>query len=74
MGIGTLRRYHTDTPTSPELIIECAFWVPARDGNRLFDVDPNSRAEGAMEHPRIARNRVRADAAHPSHIVLPVIS
>jgi hypothetical protein len=39
-----------------------------------FDVNPNSGGpEGAMEHPRIARNRVFADAAHPSHIVLPII-
>ena len=39
-----------------------------------FDVNPNSREpEGTMEHPRIARNRVFVDAAHPSHIVLPVI-
>jgi hypothetical protein len=39
-----------------------------------FDVNPNSgEPEGAMEHPRIARNRVFADAMHPSHIVLPVI-
>ena len=39
-----------------------------------FDVNPNSgEREGAMEHARIARNRIFADAAHPSHIVLPVI-
>jgi hypothetical protein len=39
-----------------------------------FDVNPNSgEPEGAMEHPRIARNRVFADAMHPSHIVLAVI-
>ena len=39
-----------------------------------FDVNPNSgEPEGAMEHPRIARNQVLADAAHPSHLVLPVI-
>jgi len=39
-----------------------------------FDVNPNSgEPEGQMRHPRIARNRVFADAAHPSHIVLPVI-
>jgi putative CocE/NonD family hydrolase len=39
-----------------------------------FDVNPNSgEPEGAMEHPRVARNRVFVDAAHPSHIVLPVI-
>ena len=39
-----------------------------------FDVNPNSgEPEGAMEHPRIARNRVFVDRAHPSHIVLPVI-
>jgi putative CocE/NonD family hydrolase len=40
-----------------------------------FDVNPNSGGpEGAMEHPRIATNRVFADAAHPSHIVLPIIT
>ena len=39
-----------------------------------FDVNPNSgEPEGAMEHPRIARNRVFVDAAHPSHLMLPVI-
>ena len=39
-----------------------------------FDVNPNSgEPEGAMEHPRVARNRVFVDAARPSHIVLPVI-
>jgi hypothetical protein len=39
-----------------------------------FDVNPNSgEPEGEMEHRRIARNRVFVDAAHPSHIVLPVI-
>jgi uncharacterized protein len=39
-----------------------------------FDVNPNSgEPEGVMEHPRIARNRVFVDRAHPSHIVLPVI-
>jgi uncharacterized protein len=39
-----------------------------------FDVNPNSGGpEGAMEHPRIARNRVHVDAAHPSHIILAVI-
>ncbi len=39
-----------------------------------FDVNPNSgEPEGAMEHPRVARNRVFADAARPSHIVLPII-
>jgi putative CocE/NonD family hydrolase len=39
-----------------------------------FDVNPNSgEPEGAMEHPRVARNRVYVDAAHPSHLVLPVI-
>jgi hypothetical protein len=40
-----------------------------------FDVNPNSgEPEGAMEHPRVARNRVFVDAAHPSHVVLPVIA
>jgi putative CocE/NonD family hydrolase len=39
-----------------------------------FDINPNSgEPEGAMEHPRVARNRVFIDAAHPSHIVLPII-
>jgi hypothetical protein len=39
-----------------------------------FDINPNSgEPEGAMEHPRVARNRVLIDAAHPSHIVLPII-
>ena len=39
-----------------------------------FDVNPNSgEPEGAMEHPRIAHNRIFVDAAHPSHLVLPVI-
>jgi len=40
-----------------------------------FDVNPNSgEPEGAMEHPRVAHNRVFVDAARPSHIVLPIIS
>jgi len=39
-----------------------------------FDVNPNSgEPEGSMQHPRTARNRVLVDAAHPSHLVLPVI-
>jgi putative CocE/NonD family hydrolase len=39
-----------------------------------FDINPNSgEPEGAMEHPRIARNRVFVDAGRPSHVVLPVI-
>ena len=39
-----------------------------------FDVNPNSgEPEGAMEHPRVARNRVFVDANRPSHIALPVI-
>ena len=39
-----------------------------------FDVNPNSgEPEGSMEHKRVARNRVFVDAAHPSHIVLPVV-
>jgi putative CocE/NonD family hydrolase len=39
-----------------------------------FDINPNSgEPEGAMEHPRVARNRVFADADHPSHIVLAVV-
>jgi putative CocE/NonD family hydrolase len=40
-----------------------------------FDVNPNSgEPEGVMAHPRVARNRVLADAQHASHILLPVIS
>ena len=39
-----------------------------------FDVNPNSGApEGDWRQPRIARNRVFAGAARPSHILLPVI-
>jgi putative CocE/NonD family hydrolase len=39
-----------------------------------FDINPNSgEPEGAMEHPRIAHNRVFVDEARPSHIVLPII-
>ena len=39
-----------------------------------FDVNPNSgEPEGSMEHPRIARNRVFVDRAHPSHVILPAI-
>jgi uncharacterized protein len=39
-----------------------------------FDVNPNSgEPEGAWQQPRIARNRVFAEAACPSHILLPVI-
>lgn len=39
-----------------------------------FDVNPNSgEPEGSMEHPRVAANRVFADRAHPSHLVLPLI-
>lgn len=39
-----------------------------------FDVNPNSgEPEGAMERPRIARNRIFVGAAHPSHLLLPVI-
>jgi putative CocE/NonD family hydrolase len=39
-----------------------------------FDINPNSgEPEGAMEHPRVAGNRVYVDADRPSHIVLPVI-
>jgi hypothetical protein len=30
-------------------------------------------AEASMEHPRGARNGIFADAAHPSHVVLPII-
>jgi uncharacterized protein len=39
-----------------------------------FDVNPNSgEPEGSWQRPRIARNRVFADANRPSHILLPVI-
>jgi uncharacterized protein len=39
-----------------------------------FDVNPNSgEAEGAWQRPRTARNRVFAEPARPSHILLPVI-
>jgi putative CocE/NonD family hydrolase len=39
-----------------------------------FDVNPNSgEPEGAWQRPRIARNRVFAEANRPSHILLPVI-
>jgi putative CocE/NonD family hydrolase len=39
-----------------------------------FDVNPNSgEPEGAWRQPRIARNRVFAEAARPSHILLPII-
>ncbi|MBV9860582.1 MAG: CocE/NonD family hydrolase [Alphaproteobacteria bacterium] len=39
-----------------------------------FDVNPNSgEPEGSWDHPRIARNRVFAEAERPSHILLPVI-
>jgi putative CocE/NonD family hydrolase len=39
-----------------------------------FDVNPNSgEPEGLWQRPRIARNRVFAEANRPSHILLPVI-
>jgi putative CocE/NonD family hydrolase len=39
-----------------------------------LDVNPNSgEPEGSWERPRIARNRVFAEAYRPSHILLPVI-
>jgi putative CocE/NonD family hydrolase len=39
-----------------------------------FDINPNSgEPEASWERPRIAHNRVFTDAAHPSHLVLPVI-
>jgi uncharacterized protein len=39
-----------------------------------FDINPNSgEPEGVMEHPWVAHNRVFVDAAHPSHVVLPII-
>jgi hypothetical protein len=39
-----------------------------------FDINPNSgEPEGAMEHPRVARNRVFLDPTRPSHLILPII-
>jgi putative CocE/NonD family hydrolase len=39
-----------------------------------FDVNPNSgEPEGEWQHPRTARNRVFADAARPSNVLLPII-
>lgn len=39
-----------------------------------FDVNPNSgEPEGEWQHPRIAHNRVFADAARPSNVLLPII-
>ncbi len=39
-----------------------------------FDVNPNTgEAEGMARRRRIAVNSVHVDAAHPSHIVLPII-
>ena len=39
-----------------------------------FDVNPNSgEPEGSMEHKRRATTQIFVDAAHPSHLVLPVI-
>ena len=39
-----------------------------------FDVNPNSgEPEGHAEKMRSARNRIYVDAAHPSHVLLPVI-
>ena len=39
-----------------------------------FDVNPNSgEPEGEWQQPRIARNRVFAEGARPSHILLPII-
>jgi putative CocE/NonD family hydrolase len=39
-----------------------------------FDINPNSgEPEGSWQRPRMARNRVFAEAARPSHILLPVI-
>jgi putative CocE/NonD family hydrolase len=39
-----------------------------------FDVNPNSgEPEGEWQQPRIARNRVFAEAARSSHILLPII-
>jgi putative CocE/NonD family hydrolase len=39
-----------------------------------FDINPNSgEPEGSMERKRRASTRIFGDAAHPSHLVLPVI-
>ena len=39
-----------------------------------FDVNPNSgEPEGEWQQPRITRNRVFAEAARSSHILLPII-
>ena len=39
-----------------------------------FDINPNSgEPEGEWQQPRIARNRVFAEAARSSHILLPII-
>jgi hypothetical protein len=39
-----------------------------------FDINPNSgEPEGAMEHARVARNRVFVDNARPSHVIVPII-
>ena len=39
-----------------------------------FDVNPNSgEPEGEWQQPRIARNRVFAEGARSSHILLPII-
>jgi hypothetical protein len=40
-----------------------------------FDVNPNSgEAEGFAGHKRMARNRLHIDAAHPSYVMLPLVS
>ena len=40
-----------------------------------FDVNPNSgEAEGFAAYKRIAKNRLYVDAAHPSYVVLPLVS
>jgi uncharacterized protein len=39
-----------------------------------FDVNPNTgEAEGRALSTRVAENRVYVDAAHPSHVILPII-
>jgi putative CocE/NonD family hydrolase len=39
-----------------------------------FDINPNSgEPEGSFERPRVATNRIFADLARPSHLLLPVI-
>ena len=69
-----------------EIAIECfATCNLFRRGHRIrldvsssnfprFDVNPNTyEPEGRWRTTRVARNRVHLDAAHPSHVVLPIV-